>query len=81
MMQKEDSVELVGISNDKKTFVRALAKIFTLLLNKNVDTINKIKKHSQNSYRNNIENVARTKTTVRRLPQVVIPQRCNSTIP
>ena len=34
---------MVRISNDKKTFVRALAKMFTLLLNTNVGTVNKIK--------------------------------------
>ena len=41
---QEDFEELVGISNDKKAFVRALARIFTLLLNTNIDTIDKIKK-------------------------------------
>ena len=40
---QEDFEELVG-KNDKKAFVRALARIFTLLLNTNVDTIDKIKK-------------------------------------
>ena len=41
---QKDFEELVRISNDKKAFVRALAKIFMLLLNTNVDTVDKIKK-------------------------------------
>ena len=41
---QKDFEELVRISNDKKTFVRALAKIFMLLLNTNVDTVDKVKK-------------------------------------
>lgn len=36
--------ELVRLSNDKKTFVRTLAEIFTLLLTTNVGTVNKISK-------------------------------------
>lgn len=41
---QEDFKEVVGISNDKKAFVRALAKIFLLLLNTNVNTIGRIRK-------------------------------------
>ena len=40
---QEDFEQMVRISNDKKTFVRALAKMFTLLLNTKVGTVNKIK--------------------------------------
>ena len=39
---QEDFEELVGISNHKKHFIRALTKIFTLLLNTKVDTVDKI---------------------------------------
>ena len=41
---QEDFKEVVGISNDKQAFVRALAKIFLLLLNTNVNTIGRIRK-------------------------------------
>ena len=41
---QEDFEELVGISSNKKHFIRALTKIFTLLLNTKVDTVEKIKK-------------------------------------
>ena len=41
---QEDFKEVVGISNDKKAFVRALAKIFLLLLNTNVNTNGRIRK-------------------------------------
>ena len=41
---QEDFAELIGISNNKKTFVRALAKIFTFFLNTNVDTVDNIRK-------------------------------------
>ena len=41
---QEDFEELVGISNDKKHFIRALTEIFTLLLNTKVDIVDKIKK-------------------------------------
>ena len=41
---QEEFEELVGISNDKRHFIKALTKIFTLLLNSNVDSIEKIKK-------------------------------------
>ena len=43
---QENFEKLVGISNDKKTFIRAMTKIFTLLLNTNVNTIEKIKKNT-----------------------------------
>ena len=41
---QEEFEELVGISNEKRHFIKALTKIFTLLLNSNVDSIRKIKK-------------------------------------
>ena len=41
---QEDFEELIGISNDKKHFIRPLTNVFTLLPNTNIDTINKIKK-------------------------------------
>ena len=41
---QEDFEELVEISSDKKHVIRALTKIFTLLLNTKVDTVEKIKK-------------------------------------
>ena len=41
---QEDFEELVGISSSKKHFIRALTKMFTLLLNTKVDTVEKIKK-------------------------------------
>ena len=41
---QEEFEELVAISNDKRRFIKALTKIFTLLLNTNVDSIEKIKK-------------------------------------
>lgn len=41
---QEDFKEVVGISNDKKAFVRGLAKIFLLLLNTNVNKIGRIRK-------------------------------------
>lgn len=41
---QEDFKEVVGISNDKKAFVRTLAKIFLLLLNTNVNTNGRIRK-------------------------------------
>ena len=40
----EDFEKLVGIPNDKKHFIRALTKIFILLLNTKVDTVEKVKK-------------------------------------
>ena len=41
---QEDFEELLGISSNEKHFIRALTKIFTLLLNTKVDTVDKIKK-------------------------------------
>ena len=41
---QDDFEVLIRISNDKKVVIRALTKVFTLLLNTNVDTVNKIKK-------------------------------------
>ena len=41
---QEDLEELVGISNDKKTFISAPTKIFILILNTNVNTVDRIKK-------------------------------------
>ena len=41
---QEDFEELVGISSVKKHFIRALTKIFTLLLNTKVDIVENIKK-------------------------------------
>ena len=42
---QKDFEELVAIFNDKKTFISALTKIFTLLLNTNFSTVEKIKKY------------------------------------
>ena len=39
---QDDFEKLIGISNDKNHFIRALTKAFTLFLNTNVDTVNKI---------------------------------------
>ena len=39
---QEDFEEFVGTSYDKKHFIRALTKIFTLLLNTKVDTVEKV---------------------------------------
>ena len=64
----EDFEELVGITSDKKHFMRALTKIFTLLLNTKVDTVEKIKKNTSYRYRH----MARTKATVRRMPIIVL---------
>ena len=41
---QEEFKELVGTSNHKNNFIKALTKVFTLLLNTNVDTVEKIKK-------------------------------------
>ena len=41
---QEEFEELVGGNSDRKRFVRALSKIFTLLLNMKVDTAEKIKR-------------------------------------
>ena len=41
---QEEFEELVGCNSDRKRFVRALSKIFTLLLNMKVDTAEKIKR-------------------------------------
>ena len=41
---QEDFDELIGEDNDKKRFVKALTRIFELLLNTKVDTTDKIKR-------------------------------------
>ena len=41
---QEDFDELIGDDNDKKRFVKALTRIFALLLNTKVDTTDKIKR-------------------------------------
>ena len=41
---QEEFQELVGISNDKKNFIKPLTRIFTLLLNAKVDSAKKAKK-------------------------------------
>ena len=41
---RKEFEELVGISNDKRHYITVLTKIFTLLLNTNVDTVEKIKR-------------------------------------
>ena len=41
---QEDFEELIGDDNDKKRFVKALTRIFALLLNTKVDTTDKIKR-------------------------------------
>ena len=44
---RENFDELIGEDTDKKRFIRALARIFALLLNTKVDTANKIKRMLQ----------------------------------
>ena len=41
---QEDFDELIGEDNDKKRFIKALTRIFALLLNTKVDTTDKIKR-------------------------------------
>ena len=41
---RKEFEELVGISNDKRHYITVLTKIFTLLLNTNVGTVEKIKR-------------------------------------
>ena len=41
---QEEFEELVEISSDKRHFIKVLTKIFTLLLNTNVSSVEKIKK-------------------------------------
>ena len=42
--RQEDFDGLIGEDTDKKYFVKALARIFVLLLNTKVDTVDKIKR-------------------------------------
>ena len=42
---QENFEELAGISEDKRTFIKAITNIFMLLLNTNVNTVNSIKKY------------------------------------
>ena len=58
LSQKSDSIqeefeELLNGDSKKNKFVKAMLKIFTLLLNTNVDTTEKNKKNHQNCHRNN----------------------------
>ena len=41
---QEDFDEIIGDDKDKKRFIKSLTRIFTLLLNTKVDTVNKIKR-------------------------------------
>ena len=41
---QEDYEELIGEDSDKKRFIRSLTRVFALLLNTKVDTVDKIKK-------------------------------------
>ena len=41
---QEDLDELIGEDTDKKRFVKALTRIFALVLNTKVDTVDKIKR-------------------------------------
>ena len=40
---QEDFDEIIGEDNNKKSFIKSLTHIFALLLNKKVDSVNKIK--------------------------------------
>lgn len=64
---QEEFDGLTDGDSDKKWFVRALTRIFALLLNTIVDTVGKIKRKLKNCRWNGVKNIARTKTTVRRL--------------
>ena len=41
---QEDFDEIIGEDNDKKRFIKSGTRIFALLLNTKVDTVNKIKR-------------------------------------
>ena len=41
---QEDYEELIGEDSDKKRFIRSLTRVFALLLNTKVDTVDEIKK-------------------------------------
>ena len=41
---EEEFDELLNIDSDKKRFIKALSKIFVLLLNTNIDTVEKIRR-------------------------------------
>ena len=63
---QEDYDELIGDDTDKKRFIKSLTRVFALLLNTKVNTVDKIKKNTQNCRRNNTKNMARTKVTPKR---------------
>lgn len=41
---QEDFDELIGDNNDKKRFIKSMTRVFVLLLNTKVDTVDNIKK-------------------------------------
>lgn len=65
---QEDYDKLLGDSTDKKRFIKFLTRVFALLLNARVDTVDKIK-NNRNFHRNNTKNTARTKVTPKRRPR------------
>ena len=65
---QEDYDELIGNNTDKKRFIKSLTRVFALLLNTKVDTVDKIKK-KQNCRQNDTKNMARTKVTPKRRPR------------
>ena len=71
---QEDFDELIDLSSDKKRFLKALPKIFALLLNTNVSNIEKIKTIIKIAIETTQKNTAKTKATVRRFPAV---ESCN----
>lgn len=69
-MQEEFNQLLAG-NNEKKRFIRARSRIFAILLNAKVDTAEKNQTYHWNYHRNQPQNMARTKATVRRLVPAV----------
>ena len=65
---QEEFDELISGDSDKKRFLRALSRIFALLLNTKVNMAKKNQNNFKDCHRNDTENIARTKATVRRLP-------------
>ena len=62
---QEEFDELLGKDTDKKRFLKSLSKIFALLLNTKINTVENIKKIIKVAF--DRQNMVRTKATVRRL--------------
>ena len=60
---QDDFHELIGEDTDKERFVKALTRIFALLLNTKVDTADKIKRILKIAIETTLKNMARTKVT------------------